>query len=160
MRFVRVGMIFLVVGASLLVATILRAKPVVVYSGGQEGLVGPYLFEPRQITIVLKDVRHQNVTVAVVNAQDWCTIQDVSKVDPVFAASGMNKLDRVTFKVTARGLYYIMVITSSGTLAGEIRLSLEQRGYAEDFLWISGIVSGIGVVMSSIHLLKFLRHHE
>lgn len=162
MRLLRIGMIFLVVGVSLLVATILRAKPIMM-SGGYApfpDVLGPFLLEPRKTTIVLKDVSPQNVTVAVVAAQSWRATQNISEVDPVFAASGMMKLDRLTFKVAVRGVYYIMVITNAGEFADEADLAVEQWGFAEDLLWISGVVLGVGVVMIVIDRVRLLSRHD
>jgi len=161
MKLLRIGVVFLVVGVSLLVATNLRATSIMINVGSFEGVFGPYVLEPRETIIVLKDVDPpQNLTMVVVNAQSWRATLNISEVDPVFIVDGLRELDAVIFKMGVRGLYYIVVTTSTGELTGSTNLALEQRGLAEDLLWISGIVLGIGVVTIVVHWLRSLRRRD
>jgi len=100
------------------------------------------------------------VTVAVVSAQIWHATQNISECEHVFTVSGMNKLDLVTFNLNIRGLYYIVVFTTNGRLAEEVRLVVVQGGLPKDLLWISGILSSIGVIMMVIHQLRPLAHRR
>lgn len=154
MKLLRIGAILLTIGMTLLVATNLRAASQMTSTGKPIGLFGPYLLEPRETTIVLKDVTPQNVTVAVVSAQIWHATQNISEFEHVFTVSGMNKLDSITFNLNMRGLYYIVVFTTDGRLAEEVRLVVVQEGLPKDLLWISGILSSMGVIMIVIHQLR------
>jgi len=167
MKLLRIGVILLVVGVSLLVATQLRAKSVMGPLGGG-GILGPFLFEPRETIIVLRDSSQQNVTVAVVPAQAWLgtedpssgfggTPQSVSEATPVFNVSGMMNLDRVTFNMPSRGMYYIFVLTSAGKPVDSVNLVVEQDGVAEDLLTISAIILGFGVAIIIVDRVRSLR---
>jgi hypothetical protein len=168
MKLLRIGVILLVVGVSLLVATELRAKSVMVDTGGG-GILGPFLFEPRETIIVLKDSSSQNVTVAVVPAQAWLGTQgfgglggppiDVSEVAPVFSVSGMMNLDRVVFSMPSRGMYYVLVLTSAGKPVDSVDLAVVQEGVAEDLLTISAITLGVGVAIIIIDRVRTLKRH-
>ncbi|MGD0027585.1 MAG: hypothetical protein ABSC91_01440 [Candidatus Bathyarchaeia archaeon] len=170
MKLLRIGVILFVVGVSLLVATQLRAKSVMLqdgYVGGFQRALGPYLFEPRETIIVLQDSSPQNVTVAVVRTQAWLgtqeeggsAAQNVSRVAPVFNVSGMMDLDRVTFKMPSRGVYYILVLTSAGKPVDSVDLAVEQEGVAEDLLTISAIILGVGVAIIIVDRVRPLRRH-
>jgi hypothetical protein len=168
MKLLRIGVILFVVGVSLLVATQLRAKSVMGDTGGS-GIQGPFLFEPRETIIVLKDSSSQNVTVAVVPAQAWLGTQGVgglggtppnfSEVAPVFNVSGMMNLDRVTFSMPTRGMYYILVLTGAGKPVNSVDLVVEQEGVAEDLLTISAITLGVGVAIIIVDRVKSLKRH-
>jgi hypothetical protein len=169
LKLLRIGVILFVVGVSLLVATQLRAKSVMENIGGF-GILGPFLFEPRETIIVLKDSSPQNVTVAVVPAQAWLGTQDpsgglggaplnVSEVAPVFNVSGMMNLDRVIFSMPSRGMYYILVLTSAGKPVDSVDLVVEQEGVAEDLLTISTIILGVGVAIIVVDRVKSLKRY-
>jgi hypothetical protein len=169
-KLLRIGLVFLVVGVSLLVAAQLRAGPVLIdtgYRGVLQPALGPYLFEPRETIIVLKDSSPQNVTVAVVPAQAWIGTQEdgmgaprnVSEAGAVFSVSGLMDLDRVTFKMPARGVYYVLVLTSAGKPVDNADLTVEQEGVAEDLLMISAIILGVGVAIAIIDRVRLLKRH-
>ena len=151
----RAGVVFIVVGVSLLVAANLRARPLSLTVGSYEGVSGPYLLEPRETIIVLKEVDPaQDLTMAVVNAQSWRASSNISKVDPVFIIDGLRRLDAVIFQMGARGLFYIVVMTGTGELTGDTDVSVQQRGLAQDLLWISAAALGVGIVMMIVHWLR------
>jgi hypothetical protein len=169
MKLLRIGVILLVVGVSLLVATQLRAKSVMGDTGGG-GILGPFLFEPRETIIVLKDLSSQNVTVAVVPAQAWLGTQDpssgvggapinVSEIAPVFSISGMMDLDRVIFSVPSRGIYYVLVLTSAGKPVDSVDLAVVQEGVAEDLLTISALILGVGIAIIIVDRVRSLRRY-
>jgi hypothetical protein len=172
-KLLRIGVILFVVGVSLLVATQLRAKSVMSdtgYESGFQGASGPFLLEPRETSIVLKDLSPQNVTVAVVPAQAWLGTQDVSdlggsfpanvsEVAPVFSVSGMMDLDRVTFSLPSRGMYYILVLTSAGKPVDSVDLVVEQEGVAEDLFTISAIIPGVGVAIIIVDRVRSFKRY-
>jgi len=168
MKLFRVGTVILAIGMSLLVATYLRVQRGTPGSGNPFGVFGPFVFEPKETTIVLREVNPQNATLFVVNAQSWSspenltelTAQDISKIEPVFTATGLGNLDAVTFKIQWRGRYYIVIATSTGEPVDDAEITFEQRGIPEDFLWISIILSGTGVVIIVIHKLKTSTRHD
>ena len=155
MKPLRIGALLLIIGTTLLVATMLRAKTTVAHSSVEApGASGPYLLEPRETTVVLRDVNPQNVTVSIVDAQSWQATRNISEVNPVFTVSRMRKLYSVTFELNTRGLYYIPVTTSTGKLADEVDMVVEQRGLAKDLLLISIIISIIGATTIATDRLK------
>ena len=169
MKLLRIGVVLLVVGVSLLVATQLRAKSVMGPFGGGGGILGPYLFEPRETIIVLKNSSQQNVTVAVVPAQAWLGIIEdgeagfynisVSEAAAVFNVSGMMNLDRVTFSMPSRGMYYILVLTSAGKPVDSVDLVVEQEGVAGDLLAISAIILGVGVAIIIVDRVRAFKRY-
>jgi len=159
MKLLRIGVVILLIGASLLVATNLRARSV---SSGRvgsfNGLFGPFLFEPRKIIIVLLEVEpSENLTMAVVNHHSWNPTQDIGEADPAFVLSGLRQADAVVFKIGVRGLYYVVVTTETGELTGETDLAVEQRGFAEDLLWASGVLTAVGIVIVVVQWVRSLR---
>lgn len=169
MKLLRIGVILVVVGACLLVVTQLRATSTMLDVGGG-GILGPFLFEPRETSIVVKDLSQQNVTVAVVPAQAWLGTQDptsgfggaplnVSEVAPVFNVSGMMDLDRVVFSMPSRGMYYVLVLTSAGKPVDSVDLAVVQEGFAEDLLTISATVLGVGVAIIIVDRVRSLRRY-
>lgn len=166
MKLLRIGMILLVVGVSLWVATNARTR--VVSTGRISnflGLFGPYLFEPREIIIVLRAVTPpENLTLALVNGQSWSPPDEFDdadararEADPAFEVSGLRRFDAVVFKIDVRGLYYILVTTETGEFTGETEVVVEQRGVAEDLLWASWTLIGIGVVVVVVDRVRMLR---
>jgi hypothetical protein len=158
MKLLRIGVFLLVVGVSFLVATNLRARSIDSEMGSFDGVFGPYLFEPRQTIIVLREVEpSENLTVAVVNARCWNPTQDIKEADPAFVFSGLRQSDAVVFKTSVRGLYYVVVTTETDELTGATDLAVEQRGYAEDLLWISGSLAALGIAIVVVDRVKMLR---
>jgi len=128
MKLLRIGIIILIIGVTLQFATRIRGKTLSV--------------SPENAT----------VTVSVVNAKSWQATQNISKA--VFIASGMRELYSATFKLDKRGLYYVVVTTSTGELADEVDMVVEQRGLAEDLFLTSIIISIIGVIIIATDRLK------
>lgn len=166
MKLLRFGVVFLVVGVSLLVATNARTR--VVSTGRDDspvGLFGPYLFEPREIIVVLRAVSPpENVTLAVVNQQGWNPPEDLEDVnarareaDPAFVVGGLRRFDAVVFKINVRGLYYVLVTTETGEVTGDTQIVVEQRGVAEDLLWVSWVLAALGVVVVVVDRIRRLR---
>jgi hypothetical protein len=168
LKLLRIGVILFVVGVSLLVATQLRAKSVMGEAEGG-GILGPFLFEPRETIIVLKNSNPQNVTVTVVPAQAWLGTEmdgdaafyniSVSEAAAVFNVSGMMNLDRVTFTMPSRGMYYILVSTSAGKPVDYVDLVVEQEGVAEDLLTISAIILGVGVAIIIVDRVRSFKRY-
>jgi len=157
MKLSRIGVIVLLIGVTLLFATNIRGRTI--SGGGSIGRpypLGPFMLEPRETTLVLREVSPENVTVTVfvVDAKSWQAIQNISKVTPVFTASEMKKLYSVTFRLDKRGLYYIVVTTNTGSLADEVEMAIEQRGLAGDLLTLSIAISIIGAITLIIDRLK------
>lgn len=161
MKLQRIGVILLVIGVSLLVATNLRARSVSYRVGIENGLFIPYLFEPRKTIIVLREVEpSENLTVVVVNQQSWNPTQDISEADPAFVFSGLRQSDAIVFKIGVRGLYYVVVTTETGELTGTTDLAVEQRGFAEDLLWVSGTLTSVGIAVVVVQWVRLLRRRE
>lgn len=168
-RLWRVGGILLVIGVSLLAATILRNR--VLYSSEGSfpiGLFGPYLLEPRETVVVLREVNPaENVTLMLVNEQSWRPPESfdeanacVRKAVPAFEMTGLRKFDAVLFNVDMRGLYYVLVTTGTGEFTGETEVVVEQRGLAADFWWFSWAFIAVGVaavIVDKVRLPKGLR---
>lgn len=162
MKLLRIVVFLLVIGVSLLVATNLRARSV---SSGRvgsfNGLFGPFLFEPRKIIIVLLEAEpSENLTMAVVNQHSWNPTQDISEADPAFVFSGLRQSDAIVFKIGVRGLYYVVVTTETGERTGTTDLAVEQRGFAEDLLWVSGTLTSVGIAVVVVQRVKPLRRRE
>lgn len=162
MKLLRIGVAVLVIGVSLLVATNLRARSVDTGSmGSSHGLFGPFLFEPRETIIVLREVEpSENLTMAVVDQHSWNPTQDIGEADLAFVLGGLRQADAVVFKIGVRGLYYIVVTTETGELTGETDLAVEQRGFAEDLLWASGVLTAVGIVIVIVQWVRLLRHRK
>lgn len=155
MKLLRIGIIILIIGVTLQFATRIRGKTLShSISMGCPRPLGPFMLEPRETTLVLKEVSPENetVTVSVVNAKSWQATQNISKA--VFVASGMRKLYSVTFKINKRGLYYVVVTTSTGELADEVDMVVEQRGLAEDLFLTSIVISIMGAIIIITDRLK------
>jgi len=159
MKLQRIGVFLLVVGVSFLVATNLRARSIDSRMGSFDGVFGPYLFEPRETIVVLREVEpSENLTVAVVNQQSWNPTQDIGEANPAFMFSGLRQSDAVVFKIGVRGLYFVVVTTETGELTGRTDLAVEQRGYAEDLLWISGSIAATGIAIVVVDRVRSLKH--
>lgn len=161
MKLLRIGVIILVIGVTLQFATRMRGKTLYGSIGmGCPRPLGPFLFEPRETTLVLTEVSPENetVTVSVVNVKSWRATQNISKA--VFTASGMRELYSATFKINKRGLYYVVVTTSTGELADEVDMVVEQRGLAEDLFLSSIIISIIGAIIIATDRLKSFIHRK
>jgi len=160
MKLLRVGVVVLVIGVSLLVATNLRNRSVSTGSvGSSNGLFGPFLFEPRETIIVLLKVEpSENLTMAVVDQHGWNPTQDISEADSAFVLSGLRQFDAVVFRIGVRGLYYVVITTETGELMGEADLAMEQRGFAEDLLWASGALTAVGITIVVVQFVRTVRH--
>lgn len=165
MKLLRVGVIMLVIGVSLLVATYVRAHTVDSGSIGMDrdapSLFGPFVFEPRTTFITLREANpKENLTLAVINELSWDQTQDIREVTPAFVLNGLRESDTIVFKISVRGLYYIVVMTEKGESVNPSNLVVQQRGFAEDLLWASGTLVAVGVgivVVQSARLLKLSR---
>jgi len=162
MKTLRIGVIILVIGVSLLIATIMRGKPITSSSLGHKDLTifldgyiwgDPHLLEPRQTTIALKSASSDNVTIHVVPARSWEAAQNISLVNPVFTVEGMRKLYAATF-IPPRGTYYFIVTTPNGTLVDEVELKFEQAGLAQDLCAISIAATVTGTAIIAYNGLK------
>jgi hypothetical protein len=161
MKLLRIGALILIIGISLLVATHLRIQRELVSSGSFDGVFGPFVLEPKETTIVLRDVSPQNVTMFVVNALSWrrpenITSQDISKIQPVFTFTGLFKRDAVTLRIQWRGIYYIVIVTNTSEPVDFADIAFEQRGIPQDLLHISETLIGIGMIIIAIQPLKTL----
>lgn len=161
MKLLRIGALILIIGISLLAATHLRIQRLLGSSGSFDGVLGPFVLEPKETTIVLKNVSPQNVTMFVVNALSWrrpenISSQDISKIQPVFIFTGLFKRDAVTFRIQWRGTYYIVIATSTGEPVDFAHVAFEQRGIPQDLLQISNTLTGIGIIVIAVQLLKTL----
>jgi len=166
MKTLRIGVIILVIGASLLIATIMRGRTIIAGSEGQrqviidpEGNIGgyrPHLLEPRQTKIVLKEVSADVVTIHVVRAKSWEATLNISLVNPVFTVEGMRRLYAATFKPAVRGLYYFIVTTADGKLVDEVELMFEQSGLAQDLYIISVAFIVVGTATIAYNGLKLI----
>lgn len=154
MKALRIGALLLIIGTTLLVATNLRSKSISGSMGSSKGELGPYLLEPRETTIVLREVSPPTVTISVIEAKSWEATKNITKVNPAFTVSGMRKTYAATFQQPTRGLYYIIVTTSTNQPANKTDISLEQRGIAQDLLTISLIIPTIGTIIIAIAQLK------
>jgi len=163
----RIGAIILVIGVSLLIATVMRGKTIIATSSGHgqltidsEGRIAggmPHLLEPRQTKIVLKEASADVVTIHVVPAKSWEATLNISLVDPVFTVEGMRRLYAATFKPAVRGLYYFIVTTADGLLPpGEVELKFEQSGLAQDLYIISVAFIVVGTATIAYNGLKFI----
>lgn len=162
MKLLRIGVVVLLIGVSLSVATNLRTRSVSKSSiGGSHGLFGPFLFEPREIIIVLLKVKpSENLTMTVVDQHGWNPTQDISEANPAFVLSGLRQFDAVVFKIGVRGLYYVVITTETGEPMGETDLAIEQRGCAEDLLWASGALTAVGIIIVVVQSVRTLRHRR
>jgi len=162
LKSLRIGVILLLIGVTLLFAT--NARSTTIYASdsrsGHPGPMGPYLLEPREITIALRDVspESETFTFSVVDKQSWEATQNLTKTAPALSIEGMQRLCSVTFKLSTRGLYYIVLTASTGELADRIDITIEQKGIAEDLLAISLTVTIVGSLIITIDQLKpFIR---
>ena len=170
MKTLRIGVIILVIGVSLLIATIMRGITTKRTSFGHKDMhidpegtiVGgtPHLLEPRQTIIVLKSVSSDNVTIHVatihvVPARSWEATQNVSLANPVFTVEGMKRLYAATF-IPPRGIYYFIVTTPDGRLVDDVRLIIEQTGRAQDLYTISIAAIVIGIAIIAYNGLKVI----
>ena len=164
MKTLRIGVIILVIGVSLLIATFMRDKTIIATSRGQQQVIVdpegniaeyiPHLLEPRQTTIVLKEVSVDVVTIHVVPAKSWEATLNISLVTPIFTVEGMRKLYAATFKPAFRGLYYFIVTTPDGRLVDEVELRFEQAGLAQDLYATSIAFIVVGTVAIAYNGLK------
>jgi hypothetical protein len=156
MKALRFGAILLTIGISLSLATIMRNRTL--STGVQShpiGLVGPLLLEPRETVVVLRDVSPEwNLTLSLVNAQDWTPPQNFEEADAkalesvsTFEVTGLKKFDTVIFTVDIRGLYYVLTTISTGEFTDETELVVEQRGMANDMWWASLVLLASGIVV-------------
>jgi len=169
MKTLRVGAIFLIIGISLSLATIMRNRTL--STGVQShpiGLFGPLLLEPRETIVVLRDVSPEwNLTLSLVNAQDWTPPESFEEADAkalesvsTFKLTGLKKFDTVIFMVDIRGLYYILTTISTGEFTGKTELVVEQRGIANDMWWASLVLLASGIVVVIGDRAKTLRKHN
>jgi len=165
MKTLRIGVIILIIGVSLLIATIMRGKTIISTSFGQKQLHinpftgnieggNPHLLEPRQTTIILRSASGEMVTIHVVRAKSWEATLNISLADPVFTVEGMRRLYAATFKPAVRGLYYFIVTTPDGRLVDEVELKFEQAGLAQDLYIISVAAIVIGTAVIAYNGLK------
>ena len=169
MKTLRIGVIILVIGISLLIATVMRGRTIIATSlghgqlhispvdGSVQGCM-PHLLEPRQTKIVLKEADVDVVTIHVVPAKSWEATLNISLVDPVFTVEGMRRLYAATFRPAVRGLYYFIVTTADGQLvdARELELKFEQSGLAQDLYIISVAFIVVGTATIAYNGLKFI----
>ena len=144
------------IGVSLFFATNLRVKTPKGWgavSGGPT-VFGPFLFEPRQTIIVLKNAGSDNVSIHVVSAKSWEATQNVSLASPVFSADGMRKLYSVTFQLPTRGVYYLVATSPDGRLLDEVELAYEQTGLAQDLYMLSIAAIIIGAAITAYNGLR------
>ena len=143
------------IGVSLFFATNLRVKTGKLGGGASEPMAfGPFLFEPRQTIIVLKNAGSDNVSIHVVPAKSWEATQNVSLASPVFSADGMRKLYSVTFQLPTRGVYYLVATTPDGRLLDEVELAYEQTGLAQDLYMLSIAAIVIGAAITAYNGLR------
>jgi hypothetical protein len=162
MKLLRIGVVVLVIGVSLLVATNLRNRSVSTGSqASSNGLSRPFLLEPRETIIVLLKVKpSENLTMTVVDQHSWNPTQDISEAHPAFVLSGLRQFDAVVFRIGVRGLYYVVITTETGELTGETDLAIEQRGIAEDLLWASGAFTAVGIAIVVVQSVRTLRRRR
>jgi len=158
MKTLRIGVIILVIGVSLLIATVMRGKTIIATSSGQQQVSQgwPHLLEPRHTTIVLKEVSVDVVTIHVVHAKSWEATLNISLVTSIFTVEGMRKLYAATFKPAFRGLYYFIVTTPDGRLVDEVELRFEQAGLAQDLYVTSIVFIVVGTVAIAYNGLKLI----
>lgn len=160
MKLLRIGAIMLVIGVSLLVATYVRAHTVD-SGGGGVIITEPFVFEPRTTIITLKEVDpKENLTLAVINELSWSQTQDIREVTPAFVLSGLRESDTIVFKISVRGLYYILVITEKGEFVNHFYLVVAQRGFSDDLLWASGTLVAVGVGIVVVQMARSLKLRE
>lgn len=161
MKLLRIGVIVLVIGVSLLVATYVRSHTVDSGSIGGAIMAGPFVFEPRTTVITLKEVDpKENLTLAVINELSWSQTQDIREVTPAFVLSGLRESDTIIFKISVRGLYYVVVMTEKGELVNYFDLVVQQRGFADDLLWASGTLVAVGVGIVVVQVARSLKLRE
>ena len=166
MKTLRIGVIILVIGVSLLIATFMRDKTIIATSRGQQQVIVdpegniaeyiPHLLEPRHTTIVLKEVSVDVVTIHVVHAKSWEATLNISLVTPIFTVEGMRRLYAATFKPAFRGLYYFIVTTPDGRLVDEVELRFEQAGLAQDLYATSIVFIVVGTVAITYNGLRLV----
>jgi len=157
MKTLRIGIIILLIGVSLLFATNMRTKTMKISTAANAPMaLGPFLLEPRQTIIVLTSETPDNVTIHVVPSKNWEATQNISLANPVFTASGMRRLYAVTFRLETRGVYYFVVTMPNGTLIDEPALKFEQTGLAQDLYMISITATIIGMAITTYNSLKFI----
>ena len=157
MKLLRIGVIMLVIGVSLLVATYVRAHTVD-SGGGGVIITEPFVFEPRTTIITLMEVDpKENLTLAVINELSWSQTQDIREVTPAFVLSGLRELDTIILKISVRGLYYIVVTTEKGEFVRPSDLVVQQTGFAEDLLWASGTLVAVGVGIVVVRMARLLK---
>lgn len=162
MKLLRIGVTVLVIGVSLLVATYVRAHTVDSGSIGMgmdaPSLFGPFVFEPRTTFITLREANpKENLTLAVINELSWDQTQDIREVTPAFVLNGLRESDTIVFKISVRGLYYIVVMTEKGEYVNPSNLVVQQRGFAEDLLWASGTFVAVGVGIVVVQMARLLK---
>src|SRR4030042_1693485 len=131
MKLLRVGFVVLVVGISMLVVAYLRARPV--DSGNATspyGLLGPFLLEPRETLIVLRQVvPPANLTLTLISQSGFDPNRDIGEARGAFSMSGLMQSDTIIFTVPARGLFYCVITNETGQLTGTTSIRLEAPGF-------------------------------
>lgn len=156
----RIGMVVLVIGISFLITTHLRARVLDTGTiGNYLGFFGPFLFEPRETTLVLREAEPpQNLTVAIVSQNSWNPERTIREADTALLLVGLSQADAVVFKIGTRGLYWVLVMTETGELTGDTELSVEQKGLSEDLLWFSYTLIIVGITILIFQRLRGLKH--
>jgi hypothetical protein len=154
----RVGTVALVAGISMMIVTTMRALPI--GTGVQSsyvGMFGPFLLEPRETIVVLRDVDPPTeLTLSLIDQKLWNPNQNVSQAVTAFSIGNLMQSDTVIFDVPSRGLYYVILSNETG-LSGQTSIRLDQRGFAPDLLWVSAAILFTGVVIIAVQGTRVLR---
>jgi len=158
MKLLRLGVMLLAVGISMLVVADMRARSI--DSGSittSNGLIGPLLLEPREALIALRRVDPPvNLTLTVVSQSGFDPNFDIGKTDGAFSMGGLMQSDTIIFRIPLRGLYYVVVTNETGQLTGTTSIRLEQRGFESDFLFGSEAVTVIGAAIVALQGIRQL----
>jgi hypothetical protein len=154
----RIGIVTLVVGLSLMVVTNMRALPIGTgLQGSYIGMFGPFLLEPRETIVVLRSVDPPtDLTLSVINQKFWNPNQNISQTVTAFSIGNLTQSDIVIFDVPSRGLYYVVLSNETG-LSGQTSIRLDQRGFAPDLLWVSAAFLFTGVITVAVQGIRILK---
>lgn len=158
MNLLRIGTVALVVGISLMTVTTMRALPI--GTGVQDsyvGMFGPFLLEPRETIVVLRNVDPPtDLTLSLINQKLWNPNQNVSQAVAAFSIGNLTQSDIVIFDVPSRGLYYVILSNETG-LSGQTSIRLDQRGFTPDLLWVSAAFLFTGAIIVAVQGVRILK---
>lgn len=159
-KLTRIGIVVLIIGASLLFVTILRgSSPTNIGGGGEDAPADKWtlhpacLFPPKDVIVEVN--ANATIDVYILDANGIKQWESDGTLEPRWTFEGI-KQDKFTLPITERGTYAILTHNIQN-LPTAIQVSLTFSGYERDLLWASVAFIVTGIILAIVSLVKSWR---